>query len=204
MNMPKLIEAMNELDDELILAAAADPQTKAKAPLFRRPLPAACACLLVLVLALAAGLAWQGQRGAAPFVLTAYAAQDAGGPLASQLRPGQAVPVSAFTAENGLKGAVFSHAAQDPKAPASVLILADGADAEGTIRAIAGLELERGTVYLFCVLPEDGKAGHSFPYLLRNEAQNTVTALSISIERDGDGYSAKIENVVTTEQRAAS
>lgn len=203
MRTPRIVDAMNYIDDDLVSDAVTYQRTTRTARFFRRPLLKACACFLVVALVLAVGIfQWRGGNGGAPLVLTAYAASAEGGSLiTTEMKQGQSVPVSVFETSNGLKGVVLSYDDTDPQEGIPVSVITHGGNAGETIREISGIEMEHGKAYLFYVLPEDGAEQHTFPYFITDKAHNTVTMFNIIVEQSGNGYAATLGSVTTSERK---
>ena len=203
MRTPRIIDAMNYIDDDLVSDAVTYQRTTQTSRFFRRPLFKACACLLVASLVLGVGIwRWRGGNVGAPFVLTAYAASAEDGSLiTTEMKQGQTVPVSMFETPGGLKGMVLSYDAPDLQGGISVSVIMYGGYAGETIKEISGIDMERGKAYLFYVLPEDGAGQHTFPYFITDKAENTVTMFNIVVEQSGNGYTATLGSITTSKRK---
>lgn len=203
MRTPRIVDAMNYIDDDLVSSAVTYQRTTRTAKLFRRRLLKACACFLAIAIVLGIGIfQWRDGNVGVPFVLTAYATSTKDDNLiTTEMKQGQSVPVSAFETANGLKGIVFSYDAADSTQPVSVSVIMNGIDIEETIQEISGIDMEQGKVYLFYVIPEDGETQHTFPYTITNKSQNTVTVFTIVIKQNENSYTAKIDTVTNNERK---
>lgn len=201
MKTPRIVDAMGELDDELVSWAV----TYRRAPqsLLRKPLLRACACLAVVVLACAL-LFFRGgdHHMAEPSVLpelTAYSLSPGASEAATVLRKGAEVPVSPFELEPGVFGFVFSAPQADGNAPASVTVLPAGAYSS-PLQAIPGLPLAPGRIY-YVFIPA---AADPQPYTVRlsfPDLTGRVYEYTLSITRRGATAYARLTDAAP---RAAS
>lgn len=136
-------------------------------------------------------------------MLTAYALENDDSLSAVAMQEGENIPVSLFEADNGLWGFVFSHAADDPEQPISISILNTDQQDMTTerIKAISGLEMESTQKYVFFIPPQNEAAPYSLPLTMHDEKTNTVTLLTVVIEQNEDGYTARIDELTTYERK---
>ncbi|MCD7785427.1 MAG: hypothetical protein LUH18_07645 [Oscillospiraceae bacterium] len=126
MRIPRIVEAMQYLDDELISEAIAFRRVTLHTRIFRKPFMKACACFLVIAIVLGIGLSHidSSDETTLPFVLTAYAiSPDNADIVTTKLEQGVSVPVSYFETSSGILGFVFSceNTANDTVASISVI-----------------------------------------------------------------------------------
>lgn len=159
---------------------------------------AACVCLvLVGILQL-----FTKQPGASPFVLTAYALDNDNSLSSVVMQEGKSVPVNLFETKNGLKGFVFSHNCADTEKSGTIAIMSEG-DNAASIDEIVGLAAEQGKQYYFYIPAEEKAAPYSLSLFITGESANTVGQLDIVIEQSEDGYTARIDKLMTHERKDA-
>ena len=121
------------------------------------------------------------------------------------MQKGENIPVAMFEADNGMRGFVFSYAADDPKQPISVSII--NADQQFTvdekIETISGLEMDSTQRYVFFIPPQDEAGPYSLPLTMHDEETNTVALLKVVIEQAEDGYTARIDELTMYERKDA-
>lgn len=158
---------------------------------------AACICLV-----LAGIFPLFNQPGVSPFVLTAYALESDNSLSAFIMREGENVPVSMFETEKGLRGFVFSRDCGDTEQSGTIAIMSEG-DNAASIDEIVDLATEQGKQYYFYI-PAEGKAApYSLSLFITDEHTNTVGQLTIVIEQNEDGYTARIDELTTHEWKDA-
>lgn len=107
MKTPRVAEALQHIDDELISEAI---EFHRIAP--SRKLLKICACFLVIAVAVGIGFFRFGDKSdsVSPFVLSAYAiSDDAYSIQSSELTVGKKVPISPFETENGILCFIFGY-----------------------------------------------------------------------------------------------
>lgn len=157
---------------------------------------AACICLVLV------GIfqPFSKQPGVSHFVLTAYALNNENNLSSVAMQEGESVPVSLFETKNGLKGFMFSHNCSDSKKSGTIAIMSDG-DNAASVDEIVGLATEQGKQYYFYI-PAEGKAApYSFPLFIADESTNTAVQLTIVIEQNKDGFTARIDDLTTQERK---
>lgn len=201
MKTPRIVDAMGELDGELVSWAVAyrrEPQS-----LLRKPLLRACACLAVAVLACALVFFRGGDHMTEPSVLpelTAYSLSP-GTPEAvtTVLQKGAEVPISPFEIEPGVFGFVFSAPQSDSDAPASVTVLTNGAYSS-PLQAIPGLPLAPGRTYYVFIPAETAPQPYTV-FLSSPDPTGRVYEYTLSITQRGVTAYAQLINAAP---RAAS
>lgn len=201
MKVPKVANALNYLDDDLISDAI---EYKPKQHRFFRwtkwKTAAACLILITVVMGIFPML---NKPTISPFVLTAYALEADSSVSASTMAQGEPIPVSLFETTNGLKGFVFSYDAPDPAQPASVVII-DGSSmvsSEERINEISKLEAEQGKVYIYHILPEGATAPYSLPAFITDMENNMVYQFNIVVKESENGYSAELLEVAQYQRK---
>lgn len=157
---------------------------------------AACVCLVLM------GILQPStkQPGVSPFVLTAYALENDNSLSSGAMQEGESVPVSLFETKNGLKGFVFSRDCADTEKSGTIAIMSEG-DNAASIDEIVDLATEQGKQYYFYIPAEEKTAPYSLPLFITDESANTAVQLTIVIEQNKDGFSAKIDDLTTQEQK---
>lgn len=157
---------------------------------------AACVCLVLM------GILQPStkQPGVSPFVLTAYALENDNSLSSVAMQEGESVPVSLFETNNGLKGFVFSHDCADTEKSDTIAIMSEG-DNAASIDEIVGLATEQGKQYYFYIPAEGKSALYSFPLFIADESTNTAVQLTIVIEQNKDGFTAKIDDLTVQERK---
>ena len=204
MSIPRIAKALNYIDDDLVSGAVTYTRQKRKWWKNWRAI-AACAAVVVLIFGAIPFLNNTNVPIGSPFVLTAYAAEIDNTISAVEMKEGENIPVSMFEADNGMRGFVFSYAADDPEQPISVSII--NADQQFTvdekIETISGLEMESTQKYVFFIPPQDEAGPYSLPLTIHDEETNTVALLTVVIEQNEDGYTARIDELTTYERKEA-
>ena len=159
---------------------------------------AACVCLVLMGIL----QPFTNQPGASPFVLTAYALDNDNSLSSVVMQEGEKAPVSMFETKNGLKGFVFSHNCADTEKSGTIAIMSEG-DNTTSIDEIVGLAAEQGKQYYFYIPAEEKAAPYSLPLFITDESTNTVVQLTIVIEQNKDGYTARIDDLTTQGRKEA-
>lgn len=200
MKSNELLDLIGEAQDEYILDAKA-PVKKGRPSWVKWVALAACLCVAVMGFFPLLG------NHESTFVLTAYALSEDNSLLSLKMEEGQSVPISTFTAGNGMEGFVFSHKNQesDPALLGSIIItdtdfspyiMADslkGASAE--IGEIDHIDMEKTQQYIFFVPSKGEPTPYSLTISIYDEETSTAANLTIVIEHDENGYSAKIDKI---------
>ena len=161
---------------------------------------AACLCIALM------GLFPLFGNHESPFVLTAYALGEDNSLQFFEMEQGQAVPISTFVAGNGMEGFVFSHKNRDSeKTPLvsikntnfSPYIMSDSytSTTSGTITEIKHIDMEKTKQYIFVVPSKGESAPYSLTISMYDEETSAAAELTIVIEQNENGYSAKIDKV---------
>ena len=202
MSIPRIVNAMEYIDDNLVSNAVTYVPKKRKQWMNWKAF-AACAAVIAIVIGVIPFLN-NGTNAPdnIPFVLTAYAAGIDNTVSAVELKEGESIPVTFFEANNGIKGFVFSHRATTPQNHVSLSIMTDGSQiAIGQqIEAINGLELSKENIYVFYIPKQDQPAPYSVPLTMEDEASNTLALLNVVIEETEDGYTARIDSITVYEK----
>lgn len=202
MSIPKIVNAMEYIDDNLVSNAVTYVPKKRKQWMNWKAF-AACAAVIAIVIGVIPFLN-NGTNAPdnIPFVLTAYAAGIDNTVSAVEMKEGESIPVTFFEANNGIKGFVFSHRATTPQNHVSLSIMTDGSQiAIGQqIEAINGLELSKENIYVFYIPKQDQPAPYSVPLTMEDEASNTLALLNVVIEETAEGYTARIDSFTIYEK----
>ena len=202
MSIPRIVNAMEYIDDNLVSNAVTYVPKKRKQWMNWKAF-AACAAVIAIVIGVIPFLN-NGTNAPdnIPFVLTAYAAGIDNTVSAVEMKEGESIPVTFFEANNGLKGFVFSHRATTPQNHVSLSIMTDGSQiAIGQqIEAINGLELSKENIYEFYIPAQDQPAPYNVPLTMEDEASNSIALLNVVIEETEDGYTARIDSITIYEK----
>lgn len=202
MNSEELLKLIGEAQDKYILDAKA--QVKRGRPSWVKWIAvAACFCIAVMGLFPLFG---NHDNYQSPFVLTAYALGEDNNLRSLEMEEGRAVPISTFAAGNGMEGFVFSHKNRDSeKTPLvsikstnfSPHIMSDSytSTTAEDISEIKHIDLEKTKQYIFFVPSKGEDAPYSLTISMYNEETSEAAELTIVIEQDDNGYSAKIEKI---------
>lgn len=202
MNTKTFSNALGEIGDKYITEA--NEYTAAK-KVRRWNWKAIAACVAVVALLFGAIPFLNNGPAVSPFVLTAYAMEPDNSLSAVAMQEGENISVAMFEADNGMRGFVFSYAADDPEQPISVSII--NADQQFTvdekIETISGLEMDSTQRYVFFIPPQDEAGPYSLPLTMHDEETNTVALLKVVIEQAEDGYMARIDELTMYERKEA-
>ena len=199
MSIPRIVSAMEYIDDDLVSGAVTYTRQKRK---WWTNWKAIAACVAVVTIVFGVIPFFNNSPVGSPFVLTAYAAGIDNTVSAVELKEGENIPVSFFEANNGLKGFVFSYKADKPQNHISLSIMTDGAQTTigQQIEAINGLELSKDNIYVFYIPKQDQPAPYSVPLTMEDEASNTLALLNVVIEETAEGYTARIDSFTVYEK----
>ena len=202
MSIPRIVNAMEYIDDNLVSNAVTYVPKKRKQWMNWKAF-AACAAVIAIVIGVIPFLN-NGTNAPdnIPFVLTAYAAGIDNTVSAVEMKEGESIPVTFFEANNGIKGFVFSHRATTPQNHVSLSIMTDGSQiAIGQqIEAINGLELSKENIYEFYIPAQDQPAPYNVPLTMEDEASNSIALLNVVIEETDEGYIARIDSITVYEK----
>ena len=200
MRTPRIVEAMNYIDDDLVSWAVEYRRVPLSTRLFRKPLLKACACFLVIALVFGVAFFWgeDGNVVSSPFILTAYAASpDDGSTTASVLEKGKQVPISRFETENGLTGFVVSYNKPDDSLPSSITIIATDNISQNRITEISGITNDPTQNYYFYIPGENEIEPYTLPLFLTDTKANLICQYKVTITQiDGSYYAELVEESV--------
>lgn len=197
MKSNELLNLIGEAQDEYILDAKASVR-RGRPSWVKWVAVAACLCVAVI------GLFPLFGNHESPFVLTAYALGEDNSLKSLEMEEGRAVPISTFVAGNGMEGFVFSHKNRDSENTPLVsikstnfspYIMSDSYTSTTTVEKIERIDLEKTQQYIFFVPSEGELAPYSLTISMYNEETSEAAELTIVIEQNENGYSAKIEKI---------
>lgn len=194
MRTPKIVDAMNYIDDDLVSWAVEYKRIPLPARLFHPPVMKACACFLaiILILGLAFSLGKNVNRVSSPFILTAYAAlSEGGGITVNILEKDKQIPISKFETANGLNGFVVSCNKADDGMPASITILSAGNNRD-RIEEIVGIAADPAQNYYFYIPGENEAEPYMIPLFLTDIETNLIYQYKVTITQIGDSYYAEL------------
>ncbi len=200
MRTPRIVDAMNYIDDDLVSWAVEYRRVPLSTRLFRKPFLKACACFLVLALVL--GVVFlRGEDGnvvSSPFILTAYAASpDNGSTTASVLEKGKQVPISRFETESGLSGFVVSYNKPDDSLPSSIIVFTADNSVQEQIEEISGITNDLTQNYYFYIPTENEVEPYTLPLFLTDIEANLICQYKVTITQiDGSYYAELVEESV--------
>lgn len=200
MRTPRIVDAMNYIDDDLVSWAVEYRRVPLTTRLFRKPFLKACACFLVF--ALLFGVAFlRGEDGnvvSSPFILTAYAASpDNGSTTASVLEKGKQVPISRFETESGLSGFVVSYNKPDDSLPSSIIVFTADNSVQEQIEEISGITNDLTQNYYFYIPTENEVEPYTLPLFLTDIEANLICQYKVTITQiDGSYYAELVEESV--------
>lgn len=200
MRTPRIVDAMNYIDDDLVSGAVEYRRTRLSTRLLRNPFLKACACFLVIAFIL--GLAFfrnkEGNVVSSPFILTAYAAiPDNGSTMAYILEKGKQVPISTFESTSGLTGFVISYDKPEDGMPSSIAIISAGNNRD-RIEEIVGIATDSTQNYYFYIPGENEMEPYVVPLFLTDTEANLVCQYTITITQIAGSYYAELteENII--------
>ena len=198
MNTKKFSIALGNISESYINESVSYTAKKKATPWVKWVAVAACLCLVVM------GLFPLFGNHESPFVLTAYALGEDNSLQSLEMEEGRAVPISTFVAGNGMEGFVFSHKnrGSDNTPLVSIkstnfspYIMSDSYTSTTTVEKIERIDLEKTQQYIFFVPSEGESAPYSLTISMYNEETSEASELTIVIEQNENGYSAKIEKI---------
>lgn len=200
MKTPKIVDAMNYIDDDLVSWAVEYRKVPLSTCLFRKPFLKACACFLVIALVFGVAFFWGEDDNvvSSPFILTAYAASpDDGSTTANVLEKGKQVPISKFETPTGLTGFVVSNNKTDNTQPSSITIISAGYY-DKQIDEIIGIVDDSTQNYYFYIPGENEVEPYTLSLLISDEETNSVCQYQITIAQIDSSYYAELveENIM--------
>ncbi len=201
MRIPRVVEAMQYLDDDLISEAIEFRRVPLHTRLFRKPFMKACACFLVVALVFGIAFFNGGNDGGitSPFVLTVYAISNEDADAAANiLVKGKKVPISTFETENGLSGFVVSYNKADDGTPSSIIIVATDNNVQEIITEISGITNDPSQNYYFYVPGENEVEPYTLPIFLTDMEKNLICQYKVTITQIDGSYFAELteENIM--------
>ena len=200
MNAKKFSNALENISESYIDEAVTYTAKKKSTAWVKWVAAAACLCISVMGLFLLFG------KHESSLVLTVYALGEDNCLRSFEMEEGRSVPISTFVAGNGMEGFVFSHKNRDSeKTPLvsikstnfSPHIMSDSytSTTAEEISEIKRIDMEKTKQYIFFVPSKGEAAPYSLTISMYNEETSEAAELTIVIEQDDDGYSAKIEKI---------
>lgn len=200
MNTKKFSSALGNISESYVNEAVTYIAKKKATSWVKWVAVVACLCLVVT------GLFPLFSNHESPFVLTAYALSEDNSLQSFEMEVGRNVPISTFIAGNGMEGFVFSHKNRDSeKTPLisikstnfSPYIMSDSytSTTAGTITEIKHIDMVKTRQYIFVVPSKGESAPYSLTISIYDEETSEAAELTIVIDHNNDGYSAKIEKI---------
>lgn len=200
MRTPRIVEAMNYIDDDLVSWAVEYRRVPLSTRLFRKPFLKACACFLVIALVFDVAFFWgeDGNVVSSTFILTAYAASpDDGSTTASVLEKGKQVPISKFKTESGLSGFVVSYNKPDDTLPSSIIVFTADNSVQEQIEEISGITNDLTQNYYFYIPTENEVEPYTLPLFLTDIEANLICQYKVTITQiDGSYYAELVEESI--------
>lgn len=196
MKTPRIVDAMNYIDDDLVSSAETYTRPKRK---WWASWKAVAACFVVMAILFGTIPFLNNNSVGSPFVLTAYAAGTGDDASATELKEGEHCPISKFEANNGLWGFVFSYSTDDFKQPISISIINGDQqlDVDENIEAISGIEMQENQKYIFFIPPQDEEGPYQLPLTIQDNDSNTVALITLLIEQSENGYVTSIHELTS-------
>ena len=198
MNTKKFSSALGNISASYVNEAVTYTAKKKSTPWVKWVAVAACLCLVVM------GLFPLFGNHESSFVLTAYALGEDDNLLSVKMEEGKSVSISTFVAGNCMEGFVFSHKNRESeKAPLvsiistdfSPYVMTDSYTSTTTVEKIERIDLKKTLQYIFVVPSAGESAPYSLTVSIYDEETSTAANVTIVIEHDENGYSAKIEKI---------
>lgn len=198
MNTKKFSNALGNISESYVDEAVTYTAKKKSPPWVKWVAVAACLCFAVM------GLFPLFGNHESPFVLTAYAIGKDNSLLSLEMEEGRTVPISTFVAGNGMEGFVFSHKNHESeKAPLvsiintdfSPYIMTDSYTSTTAVEKIEHIDMEKTQQYIFFVPSKGESAPYSLTISIYDEETSKAANLTIVIEPNENGYSAKIDKI---------
>lgn len=183
MKIPKIVDAMQYIDEELITWAEVYTPRKTSA---WKNIGKACACFVVITLLYVYFMT--GTKYS--LVLTAYATSSVDGSTESYvLEKGEKIPIHIFTTDTDLTGFVFStENTADRHEPSSIVILSEGST-DTHIHEIIDLVTETGKKYYFYVLSPNTMFPETIKFYISDQE------MSVQIIEEKEGYYAVLQEI---------
>ena len=201
----ELLEVIGEAQDSYLLDAKAHKKKTAHVWV---KWVAITACLFLVLVGTVAlfNPSNPSQPGTSPFVLNAYAVGVDNDLSAVPMTVGESVPVSTFEAGNGMIGFVFSSKTDNQKQTVSIsivsadfssYIMSDSwkSTTSESIEEIKRVDAQKTQSYIFVVPSKGEEPPYSLEMYIHDEASSTLVLLTLVIEQQDGGYTAKIEAV---------
>jgi len=195
MRTPRIVDAMNYIDDDLVSWAEEYRRVPLFTRIFRHPVLKACACFLVIALVLSITFFWEngGNVVSSPFTLTAYAiSPEDGSAIANTLEKSKQVPISQFRTENGLSGFVVSYNKPNNGQPSSITIIATDNDSQNRITEISGITNDPTQNYYFYIPGENEIEPYTLPLFITDEEANLICQYKVTITQIDGNYYAEL------------
>ncbi len=199
MRIPRIVEAMQYLDDELISEAIAFRRVTLHTRIFRKPFMKACACFLVIAIVLGIGLSHidSGDETTLPFVLTAYAiSPDNTDIVTTKLEQGVSVPVSYFETNSGILGFVFSCENTAKDTPTSISVITHGNFNE-YVDEIVGIAIDPSQNYYIFIPSETEVIPYTVFISSTDMEKELVYELTLQITQKDNEYYAELISETT-------
>lgn len=196
MRIPRIAQAMTDIDDDLITGAMEYRRDSTIQKFFCSPILRACACIVLSVFIFGTSI-WVKHNNSeieSPFILTAYAYSTEDNQVSTdKLRIGQKIPVSLFETEDGVQGFLISYNKKDKEESSfSIVIISNDEEAPLHAERIRGVELDATQNYYFFVPAKDETEPFNFPMFLTDREKNLACYYELSISEDGGDYYAEI------------
>lgn len=199
MRTPRIVDAMNYIDDDLVSWAVEYQRVSLSNRLFCKPFLKACAYILVITLVFGVAFFWSedGNEVNSPFILTAYAVSpDGGSSTTNIIEEGKKVPISRFETQTGLMGFVFSITKTDDTQPSSISIISTEYY-DKQIDEVVGIAIDPKQNYYFYIPEKDEVEPFTLSLFLPDEKTNFMFQYRITIvQMDGSYYAELLEESI--------
>ncbi|MCD7752837.1 MAG: hypothetical protein LUI10_14060 [Lachnospiraceae bacterium] len=199
MRIPRVVKAMQYLDDDLISEAIEFRRVPLHTRLFRKPLMKACACFLVVAIVFGIAFFNSGNDDGitSPFVLTAYAiSPDDANVVMTELEQGVSVPVSYFETNSGISGFVFSCENTANDTAASISVITHGNFNE-YINEIVGIAIDPSRNYYIFIPGETEVIPYTVFISSIDVEEELVYELTLQITQQDNEYYAELVSETT-------
>ena len=202
MRAPRIIDAMNYIDDDLVSGAVEYRRTPVMFRLFRKPLLKVCACFMVIAAILTAIFLWRGEDNidSLPFVISAYAMSEDGTAIATSLEEGERIPIDIFETDGGLRGFVVSCQKADDSETSSVTIISNGVFAEESITEISGITNDPTQNYYFYIPGDNESAPYTMSLFRTDKETGAFYQCVITVTQINGSYFAELTEENITER----
>lgn len=199
MKLPKIANAMNYLDDDLISDAEKyKPQQRERHFFQWTKWRTIAACFLILAL-ISGIIPFVNAPQTFPFVITAYAMENE--TVGNTMKQGKGVPVTMFQTTTGITGFVFSCDNPDPNVTPSTSIISSGTNYSDKIGEITGISTDPTQNYYIFIPPENHAAPYSFPIFVSDVENEIVYQYNLEIKESDNGYIAELVEVSKMERK---